>query len=161
MYKFSGGIPRLINILGDNALLTAYAMGKKQIDQWIIEEVAHDLSLRKLEEPSNGRAVTDKACPNGAVPALGNGAFPLRSAREHRTVDAVVNVVSVQRLNGLRSGLIDAMGPMAPIVLDERIRMLGYTMSTLPEKKWETLVDSVSDEILDSLVRRRFRESYR
>ena len=43
IYQFSRGIPRLINILCDFALLTAYGEGKKEIDDEIIREISKDL----------------------------------------------------------------------------------------------------------------------
>jgi hypothetical protein len=42
---FSGGIPRLINIICDNALLLAYADGKKTVTREVVQEVARDLAL--------------------------------------------------------------------------------------------------------------------
>ncbi|MGV6859342.1 MAG: ExeA family protein [bacterium] len=42
VYKYSGGIPRLINILCDTALVYGYAQNKEHIDQAIIEEVVFD-----------------------------------------------------------------------------------------------------------------------
>ena len=44
IYQFSRGIPRLINILCDFALLTAYVEGKKEVDEEIVREVAKDLN---------------------------------------------------------------------------------------------------------------------
>ncbi len=43
IYKYSKGIPRVINIVCDNALLTAFASGTHQIDKKIIREVIGDL----------------------------------------------------------------------------------------------------------------------
>jgi general secretion pathway protein A len=48
---YSGGIPRLINIICDNALLLAYAGGTKTVTTDIVEEVARDLGLANLTEP--------------------------------------------------------------------------------------------------------------
>jgi len=45
IYRKSAGIPRLINILCDNALLTGYASDKKIIDEKIVREVAKDVKL--------------------------------------------------------------------------------------------------------------------
>jgi general secretion pathway protein A len=45
VYRFSGGIPRLINSICDNALLAGYACDSKIINSEIIYEVAHDLEL--------------------------------------------------------------------------------------------------------------------
>jgi hypothetical protein len=48
VYLKSRGIPRLINILCDNALLNGYALDQKRVDARSVREVAKDLSLRKL-----------------------------------------------------------------------------------------------------------------
>jgi general secretion pathway protein A len=47
IYLKSGGIPRLINILCDNALLNGYALDQKLIDKGSVREVAKDLNLKK------------------------------------------------------------------------------------------------------------------
>jgi general secretion pathway protein A len=47
---FSKGIPRLINIICDNALLAAYQAGKKDISPEIVQKVSHDLRLTKESE---------------------------------------------------------------------------------------------------------------
>jgi general secretion pathway protein A len=44
---YSRGIPRLINGICDNALLTAYAASEKTVTRQMIEESAHDLRLGK------------------------------------------------------------------------------------------------------------------
>lgn len=50
--RFSGGIPRLINVLCDASLINAYGAGKKQIDSEGVLEVARDLQL-----PNSGISV--------------------------------------------------------------------------------------------------------
>lgn len=45
-YKFSGGVPRLINILCDRALLGAYAMDKKHINRSIIRKAAKEIRAK-------------------------------------------------------------------------------------------------------------------
>jgi len=45
IYMKSGGIPRLINILCDNALLNGYALDQKIVDAWSVKETAKDLKL--------------------------------------------------------------------------------------------------------------------
>ncbi|MGH7927268.1 MAG: ExeA family protein, partial [Candidatus Binatia bacterium] len=42
---YSKGVPRLINIICDNALLIAYATSQETVSPGIIDEVAHDLQL--------------------------------------------------------------------------------------------------------------------
>ena len=47
--RYAKGIPRIINIICDNALLIAYATSQKTVSAAIIDEAAHDLHL--TEEP--------------------------------------------------------------------------------------------------------------
>jgi len=47
IYLKSGGIPRLINIVCDNALLNGYALDQKTINERSVKEVAKDLHLKK------------------------------------------------------------------------------------------------------------------
>jgi len=56
---YSKGIPRLINIICDNALLIAYATSRTVIGAEVIEEVADELQLRD-PAPSPARAVSTK-----------------------------------------------------------------------------------------------------
>jgi general secretion pathway protein A len=45
IHEYAGGIPRIINLLCDNGLLTAYALRKTAVDPEMIAEVARDLQL--------------------------------------------------------------------------------------------------------------------
>ena len=45
VHKYSKGLPRLINILCDNALLEGFLRKKERIDQEVIREVASDLTI--------------------------------------------------------------------------------------------------------------------
>jgi general secretion pathway protein A len=47
IYLRSRGIPRVINILCDNALLNGYALDQKLVDEKSVKEVANDLKLEK------------------------------------------------------------------------------------------------------------------
>lgn len=51
IYRRSGGIPRLINILCDNALLNGYALDQKQVDKKSVREVSADLKLNMKPTP--------------------------------------------------------------------------------------------------------------
>ena len=162
IYRYSGGIPRLINVLGDNALLTGYATETKHVDESIIEEVARDLSLSGESAPRLQREV------HGAH-LHGGGFGPLKPVPTLASVKKLGNLavdiapqndsVPVQHLDALRRELVEAMGPMASIVLEERIRTMGHTARTFPEKKWDMLVQSVSEEIFEPSMRRKFQQS--
>lgn len=43
VYQISGGIPRIVNVVCDNALVIGYAMGKKRIGAELVDEAAADL----------------------------------------------------------------------------------------------------------------------
>jgi general secretion pathway protein A len=45
IYMYSGGTPRLVNILCDNGMLTAYALRRETVDTTMIQGVAEDLNL--------------------------------------------------------------------------------------------------------------------
>jgi general secretion pathway protein A len=62
---YSRGIPRLINILCDNALLTAYAMAVKKISAEVIGEVAHDLLLDAEGQVASGNQLTARTGADG------------------------------------------------------------------------------------------------
>jgi len=55
IFSFSGGYPRLINIICDHALLTAYSSGLKIIDKKVIKECERELQIPvDLVEPEDG-----------------------------------------------------------------------------------------------------------
>ena len=55
----SQGIPRLINVICDNALLIAYASSKRKVSAEMIEEVARDLRLTVPSRTQRTGSVTD------------------------------------------------------------------------------------------------------
>ena len=55
--------------------------------------------------------------------------------------------------------MIEAMGPMATVVLEETLRSLGLGSRSFPEKKLETLVRLVSEEVLDPSMREKFKQT--
>jgi general secretion pathway protein A len=63
LHAVTGGVPRLINVVCDGALLLGYGRGQQQIEPSQIDEVARDLSL--IEEP------TRAAAPAAPLPGRG------------------------------------------------------------------------------------------
>ncbi len=53
IYGFSGGYPRVINIICDHAMLTGYVSQKKTIDTPEIIECARELRLKKKSDPES------------------------------------------------------------------------------------------------------------
>ncbi len=55
IYKYSRGIPRLINILCDNALLTGFSTNQSRIDKKLIREVVRDINHMDQEETKKSK----------------------------------------------------------------------------------------------------------
>ena len=53
VHNYSGGIPRLINVICDNAMLAGYALDNQVIENALIEEVAADLRLLRTAHPAD------------------------------------------------------------------------------------------------------------
>jgi general secretion pathway protein A len=94
---YSRGIPRLINGICDNALLTAYACSERTVTRQMIEESAHDLRLSKRakreaspvgsemanRQASDFRVKEDRAWESGAADIPGE--YERRLVRRGRT----------------------------------------------------------------------------
>src|SRR5919106_5345511 len=63
--QYSKGIPRLINVLCDNALLIAYTSSKSKVSAKIVEEAAHEL---QLIDPAEAADTAESAQPNAEPP---------------------------------------------------------------------------------------------
>jgi general secretion pathway protein A len=50
IHDHAGGIPRSINVICDNALVSAMAIGRRQVDRAIVVEVCRDLRLKSAGE---------------------------------------------------------------------------------------------------------------
>lgn len=170
IHSCSGGIPRVVNVLCDNALLTGFALGRKEIDPAIIHEVAEDLSIiaNPVEHFRPGRQVMN---PNGNGSAAGfavrsvevrsqtaRSEPKLTSASQIAKTIAAPPFVSASFLESLLMALTEAMGPMAKIVLRDQIKALGESVECFPHTKVEMLIDSVSREILDGGMRGQFQQ---
>jgi general secretion pathway protein A len=59
VYRYSMGIPRLINTVCENALIAAYAKKTPSIRPDVIDEVAKDLRLNVLTHPPIATTVRD------------------------------------------------------------------------------------------------------
>ncbi|MCX7958974.1 MAG: AAA family ATPase [Deltaproteobacteria bacterium] len=58
VFKYSGGIPRLINTICDNALFEAYIAKLNIVDDRTVEIIAKDLALDRARQPSISEAET-------------------------------------------------------------------------------------------------------
>lgn len=65
--RYSGGIPRVINLLCEHALINAFVEQTSVVSKKIVEEIARDFDL---EESSPASALAMKASPGGSHPVL-------------------------------------------------------------------------------------------
>jgi hypothetical protein len=169
IHSYSGGIPRVVNVLCDNALLTGYALGRKEIDPGVIREVAEDLSIAdKAEARVTAIRPVINTNRNGSGQKFGVESVEARSgiARPEPKPEGIKQVpqnlpasafVPTGFLDALAAALTDAMGPMAKIVIRDRIKTLGEFSDRFPHAKVDMLLESVSSEILDEGMRGQFQ----
>jgi hypothetical protein len=167
IYQYSGGLPRLINVICDNSMVNAYALDQEQIEPPLIQEVAEDLHLSASLRPI---LVRRDIAPRTERPALQPElAKPqtvqlvtthrVNSVADESSNAANNRVVPPEFFVSLREDLLDAMGPMAHIVLSEHIKLLGGSLNHFTRDKIGALIDSVSGEIFDQSIRARFRQN--
>jgi len=171
VYLYSSGIPRLVNVLCDSAMLTSYAVGKNEIDTSIIREVAEDLRLTRgfglsaLKRPESIASYKEVPGLNGKTRE--NEVARSKIVQASSGVTVINNSKSSPPPNGsvaadfiktATEALTEAMGPMARIVLNERIHMLDPTADGVSREKLWILIDSVSHEICDESIRNEFRQ---
>jgi hypothetical protein len=172
----------LINIICDNALLIAYAASEKKVTADIIKEVARDLRLEtgvktvpkpqamtvqilsnKAPERNGNHLATprreslDAITPTTPAPLTQDAAIPTAREAPSQPKPETENL-SQAFLDCLISALTEAMGPMAPLVIRDQLTTLGNSPETLPKGSIERLVQSVSLEILDDVLRAGFQK---
>jgi general secretion pathway protein A len=176
--SYSKGIPRLINVICDNALLIAFAKSQKKISPEVISEVASDLRLDSKLQNFSAKAAASKipygrGARNGHDAALVWQKTGALNNHTNSTVDingesgstttlipspgkSTGEVATTLFLDALTIALTQAMGPMAPLVIREHIPLIDNS-SNLSRQSAEQLVESVSSEVLDDLLKIRFK----
>jgi general secretion pathway protein A len=105
IFRCSGGIPRLVNTLCDNAMLTGYACDAKAINVDIIREVADDLELsdgHQLKSNSRARAATQSGLSVEGVGLTASPGESAESSSKQRLVDSDSFDLFVQFVDKLR-----------------------------------------------------------
>jgi type II secretory pathway predicted ATPase ExeA len=64
IHEHSGGIPRVISVICDNALVSGMAVGRQPVDQGLVLEVCRDLHLRPERESMSSPVVADPGEPH-------------------------------------------------------------------------------------------------
>ncbi|MCS6884595.1 MAG: DUF4388 domain-containing protein [Acidobacteriota bacterium] len=78
---------------------------------------------------------------------------------EAEPIQQVVETVDESILSRVERELTVAIGPMAPIVMDDCVEMLGHKRSEFPKEYFPALLERLAEEIPDSDRRVRFQES--
>jgi hypothetical protein len=169
VHHFSAGIPRLINVICDNAMISAYALEKREIEARMIHEVAEDLCLLNgaampapvRRDPPATAEVREPTRAAIAKPSVAQQ--PVREIRGPTKPESVNGNISNPTvpesfLVSLREALIDVMGPMGKIILSEQVKHFGASMERFPRDKVSNLIESLSREIFDPSSRDRFRK---
>lgn len=109
---FSKGIPRLVNVICDNALLLAYAASKKVVSAALIEEAARDLQLLSVSHNVQNTTSLEKGSRFAESPS------PLQEQTRSRpqTATRVEEPNPLPILNPLQVGTVPIPGtlPWAP-----------------------------------------------
>jgi len=178
-WQYSGGTPRLINILCDNALAMACMSAKKKVSPYMVMKAAGGLLLEpgaeapkfpldagalRMKAPppriSQKRAETNGSELNGndrpATPPI-----PLREADQLKISRLAMNgpAVSLHFFDRMTRAATEAMGPMANRILGDQILALGESRNAFPQAKLAELILRVSGEILNETMRARFQKT--
>ena len=68
IHERSLGIPRTVNVLADNALLSSFAAGQRPVTRQIVMEVCRDFDLRNFAESDEGEAFDSNQMPDDLAP---------------------------------------------------------------------------------------------
>ena len=178
VWHYSGGTPRLINILCDNALAVASLSGKKKVSPYLIMKAAGGLMLDQGSEtvkpaggdiallktkPTPTRISPKRPEPNGHAgePRSESSIIPLRDSDRIALSRVATSgpAVSVQFFDRLTRAATEAMGPMARRIVGDQISALGESTQAFPQAKLAELVLRVSGEILNETMRSRFQRT--
>jgi general secretion pathway protein A len=77
IFQHSGGIPRLISVICDNALISGFAADRRPVNRDLVEDVCRDFDLR----PPGGKPAAAPVAGGGAPPPQPAAAAPERAAQ--------------------------------------------------------------------------------
>jgi general secretion pathway protein A len=94
LYEHSGGIPRSINVLADNALLAAFGKQARQVTSELVDTVARDFHLQRKDATSRLETATepDTAVGDPLINSTSSAALRLPAA-----APALLSVIHVPR----------------------------------------------------------------
>lgn len=145
IWEYSGGIPRKINTVCDNALLTGYALQRLQLDQSVLKEVIEDLTGSVNCKGSSNLAKTSPT------------PIPPKETPKHRPLKVLFPIVCFILLSGIsllarqdhgsqRSTSISPEHQAKPEALV--IVKKGQTLSNIIMEKFGMYDDIIEQDIL-------------
>lgn len=175
LWQYSGGTPRLINILCDNALAAACLSSKKKVSPYMVMKAAGGLMLEPGAEPlkmaSPERSpLRAKTPPSRSIPqrgelageaAAGAPGIPMRESDRMKMSQLAARgpSVSVHFFDRMTHAATEAMGPMAQRILGDQILALGESRQAFPQAKLAELILRMSGEILNETMRNHFQKT--
>ena len=113
LYRLSGGIPRIINVLCDRALLGTYTQGKDKVDGATLAQAAREV-LHQAPRPTLSRSlllglllVAGAALAWAVVKATNSGDTPTSQARPSEPASAPKTAQKSQEAPSLNLGTLD------------------------------------------------------
>ena len=179
IWQYSGGTPRLINILCDNTLAIACLAARKKVSAYMIMKGAGGLLLEPGLETSKVSADTGflrmktaaartsprRSETNGSDITVDHRAatppIPLRESDRVKLSRIATKgpAVSLQFFDRMTHAATEAMGPMANRIVVDQISALGESRQEFPQGKLAELVLRVSVEILNESMRDNFQRT--
>ncbi len=96
LHRAAGGIPRLINVIADRALLGAYAGGKREISPQMVRKAAGEITgeARRRPWPTWLTAAVTAAL----MMTAGGGAWVLLAARDNASAPGLIDPLATQNI---------------------------------------------------------------
>lgn len=199
VHSYSSGVPRLINILCDNGLFSAYTLRKPSVEPAMIEEIAQDLHLTAPPSASAGRGSTAMnpktslgdaekreseltefahEARRGQVPIkpvakpTAHPEFAHKSKNSHQILntpgrpentsqnkfEVIPAFVSNGFFESMAHALVEALGPMASIIIQDQVAAMGESKNAFPTVRLTQLIDEASREIANEEMKIQFHE---
>ena len=110
IHSISGGVPRIINVICDAALVFGYAEGKHQIDILLLQEVLGELEATGILPAASGAPAAPVLVPDASIPPVSTDVAPSRAAQPAAGLTADVQEQAFARAAQeaqRRAGLLD------------------------------------------------------
>jgi capsular exopolysaccharide synthesis family protein len=127
---------------GTNAAEYAQSVQEERKRQW--EYPLEYTSVEHLERPGSLDALRDNRPTD---------------ARKSQPANNDFTPVSQEFMNRLLKSLLDAVGPVAPLILRDHIALLGESQDAFPKNRVDELVKLIAPEILHAELRSRFQKN--